>query len=73
MADREHLHYLLLERGFSHHATAAAVVAVSLLTGALGVGGWLLGVPEWALAYTFIALFLAVLASGYLRERGMRD
>jgi UDP-GlcNAc:undecaprenyl-phosphate GlcNAc-1-phosphate transferase len=71
-ADREHLHHFLLERGVSHHATAAIVVGVAALTGAVGVGGWLLGVPDWALSYAFIALFLVVLASGYARERGSR-
>ena len=71
-ADREHLHHFLLERGASHHATAAIVIAVSALAGLIGVGGWLLGVPEWLLSYAFIALFAAVLASGYIREKSQR-
>jgi len=71
-ADREHLHHFLLERGYSHHATAAIVVFVSSLMGGIGVCGWVLGVPEWVLSYAFIVLFLLVLASGYVRERRAR-
>ncbi len=71
-ADREHLHHLLLERGVPHHGAAAIMVAASVVAGALGVGAWQLGVPEWVMTYAFILLFIVMLASAYLRERGMR-
>jgi UDP-GlcNAc:undecaprenyl-phosphate GlcNAc-1-phosphate transferase len=68
-ADREHLHHLLLARGVApHHATLLLVLA-SALCGAIGVLGWRLGLPEWALTYLFIAVLAVVLATSHARER----
>ena len=45
-ADREHLHHLLLARGVSHHSAALILAGASVLCGAIGVGGWRLGLPD---------------------------
>jgi UDP-GlcNAc:undecaprenyl-phosphate GlcNAc-1-phosphate transferase len=71
-ADREHLHYYLLERGWSVTATAGALIAASALAGAIGVGAWRLGVPEWALFYAFAAIAVSVLAASSARELRVR-
>jgi UDP-GlcNAc:undecaprenyl-phosphate GlcNAc-1-phosphate transferase len=70
-ADREHLHYLLLERGIPPHNAALVMIGASALTGAIGVGAWRLGLPEWALTYAFIALLGFILLSAFLNERGV--
>ena len=71
-ADREHLHYHLLERGWSASATAWAMIGIAVLCGAIGVGGWRLGVPDWVLFYAFAAIAFAMLVAAYARELRIR-
>jgi UDP-GlcNAc:undecaprenyl-phosphate GlcNAc-1-phosphate transferase len=56
-ADREHLHHILQRAGFTPGQTVAIVYTLSLLLAAIGVAGWWLGVPEYAMFYSFMALF----------------
>jgi len=70
-ADREHLHYLLTERGVPVHAAAWIMTGAAALAGALGLGAWRLGVPDWLMSYAFIALFAVVVVSAYVRERAI--
>lgn len=68
-ADREHLHHFLLARGLSHHHAALAMIGLSALTGAIGIGAWRLGVPESLLTYLFFAVLVAILFAGTGRPR----
>jgi len=68
-ADREHLHHLLLERGVPVYATAWIMMGIAALASAVGLGAWRLGVPDWAISYAFIALFVLVVVTAYFRER----
>jgi UDP-GlcNAc:undecaprenyl-phosphate/decaprenyl-phosphate GlcNAc-1-phosphate transferase len=68
-ADREHLHHLLLERGVPVYATAWIMIGIAALGSAVGLGAWHFGVPDWAMSLGFIALFVLVLVTAYLRER----
>jgi UDP-GlcNAc:undecaprenyl-phosphate GlcNAc-1-phosphate transferase len=70
-ADREHLHHLLLERGVPVYAAAWIMMGIAALGGVAGVSAWRLGVPDWAISYAFIALFVVVLFTAYLRERAI--
>jgi UDP-GlcNAc:undecaprenyl-phosphate GlcNAc-1-phosphate transferase len=70
-ADREHLHHLLLERGVPVYAAAWIMMGIAALASVAGVGAWQLGVPDWALSYAFIALFVVVLVTAYFRERAI--
>jgi UDP-GlcNAc:undecaprenyl-phosphate GlcNAc-1-phosphate transferase len=63
-ADREHLHHLLLSRGLPHHQAALAMIGLSALGGAIGIGGWKLGVPEMVLTYAFFAVLGVLLFAG---------
>jgi UDP-GlcNAc:undecaprenyl-phosphate/decaprenyl-phosphate GlcNAc-1-phosphate transferase len=63
-ADRQHLHHLLLARGLTHHHAALAMIGLSVLAGAIGVGGWKLGVPDMVLTYLFFAVLGVVLFLG---------
>jgi len=56
-ADREHLHHILLRAGFTPGQTVTIVYGLSLLLAAIGVTGWWLGLPEYVMFYSFIALF----------------
>lgn len=55
--DREHLHHVLERAGFGKCTACYLLVGVSLLFGGIGVGGWLVGVPEWALWIGLLAVF----------------
>ena len=70
-ADREHLHHLLLERGVPVYATAWIMTGIAALASAAGLAAWRLGAPDWAISYAFIALFVLVLATAYVRERAI--
>lgn len=65
-ADREHLHHSLLLAGYSDAQTVTIMLITSATLGAIGVLGWLWGVPEYVMSYAFIALFaLYLLAMSY--------
>lgn len=57
-ADRRHLHHLLQQAGFNDRQVAILVVAMAMIGGGIGVGGWLLGVPEPVLSWGFVLLFV---------------
>ncbi len=57
--DREHIHHFLLAHGFSVSGALGVLVAASLVFGAVGVGGWYVGVPEPALFGAFVFGFFA--------------
>jgi UDP-GlcNAc:undecaprenyl-phosphate GlcNAc-1-phosphate transferase len=71
-ADREHLHHYLIARGYSVSATVALLIAASAVTGAIGVLGWQVGVPDWMMFYLFAALAGGVLVGAYARESRAR-
>jgi len=55
--DREHLHHILQRAGYSHGQSVAVIWLLTLLMAAVGVGGWWLDVPEYAMFYAFMTLF----------------
>jgi UDP-GlcNAc:undecaprenyl-phosphate GlcNAc-1-phosphate transferase len=59
-ADRGHFHHVLLARGYSVAATAWVLAGCTILSGAIGVGAWKLGVPDWAMFYAFLVLLVAI-------------
>jgi len=67
-ADREHLHHYLIARGYSVSRTVAVLMAASAVAGAIGIGAWQLGVPDWVMFYLFAGLAAVVLRAAYARE-----
>ena len=65
---REHLHHLLLERGWRVRTAVAALVAASSLAGAIGILAWRLGVPDWVMFCGFLAVLALMLANTWLRR-----
>lgn len=55
--DREHLHHIFQRAGFPARATVYILAGISFAMGAIGVGGWWLGVPEWTLWPPLLAVF----------------
>ena len=56
--DREHLHHLFQDLGFTPRQTVNRLIVLNFLGGALGVLGWRLGVPEVALFALFLFGFV---------------
>jgi UDP-GlcNAc:undecaprenyl-phosphate GlcNAc-1-phosphate transferase len=55
-ADRNHFHHHFVNVGITVGQATAIMTALGFILGLIGVGGMLLGVPEFVLAYTWIAL-----------------
>jgi len=70
--DREHLHHVLERAGFAPCSACYLLVGLSALFGAIGVGGWLLGVPQWVLWLALIAVFLVHFVVVHHAWRAMR-
>ena len=70
--DREHLHYLLIARGWSAPATSWILIAASALGGAVGIGGWRAGIPDWVMFYAFVSLAALLLVTAFARELRVR-
>src|SRR6266850_2817513 len=57
--DRRHIHHTLIFMGLSETHTLWLLLGKSALFGAIGFFGWYLKVPEYVLAYGFLATFAA--------------
>jgi undecaprenyl-phosphate alpha-N-acetylglucosaminyl 1-phosphatetransferase len=57
VADRQHLHHYLLNRGLPVGQASAVTAALSVVTAAIAIGGWKNSVPEWVMFVGFAALF----------------
>ena len=57
--DRDHVHHVLFGNGLCYGSTVAMLGLLGFAAGAVGVGGWLLGVSESAL-FSLLAGILAV-------------
>ena len=58
-ADRNHFHHHFINAGVSVARATAIITLIGFVLGLIGVGGMLLGVPEYVLAYAWIATILA--------------
>ena len=57
--DRDHIHHLLLRRGFSSRVTLAILVATNALLGAIGTALWRAGVPDYWIFWLFLLVCAA--------------
>ena len=55
-ADRNHFHHHFVNAGIPIGQATAIMTALGFILGLIGVGGMMLGVPEYVLAYAWIAL-----------------
>lgn len=69
-ADRTHLHHYLSGAGLSVEQTVVALLAANVATGATGIIGWVMGVPEEAMLAGLLLLpALELAVTGWLRRR----
>lgn len=67
---RDHMHHLCLAAGLSVRETVSLLGLFNVLVGGVGMLGWLLGVPDWALFAGYVlALGLHVAARGHTARR----
>lgn len=55
--DHRHLHHLLPASGLSIRRSVAIILAIAAFLGGLGIFGWRQGIADWAMFWTWIALF----------------
>lgn len=56
-ADRNHLHHLFIRAGFRVSDTVWTLAMLQLILGLIGIGGWLLRVPEYLMFWLFVVAF----------------
>lgn len=79
-ADRTHLHHILIDLGMPVGAAVALIHLIAFVLAAAGVAGWALGVRDYHMFYTAMAVFalyIILVQSGLQRvaaaRRGARD
>lgn len=55
-AGNDHMHHIWRRAGFTVGQTAVCLMLGNLMLGAIGVFGWKLGIPEWALATGYMVV-----------------
>jgi UDP-GlcNAc:undecaprenyl-phosphate/decaprenyl-phosphate GlcNAc-1-phosphate transferase len=71
--DKQHIHHLLMQAGFSHAQTVWILLGVALLSGAAATLAWFSGVPDWALMAIYLLLAMAFLWWVLSPDRVVRD
>lgn len=61
--DRRHLHHLLLELGLSPGRAVLLLHVVAIAFGLAGLAGWRLGVPQYLMLWSLVALFAVYVAA----------
>lgn len=59
VADRQHLHHYLLNRGLSVSQASSVAALLHSACAAVGVLAWMIQVPEWIMFAAFVVLFVA--------------
>ncbi len=67
--DRDHIHHILMRRGYSPRTTLAVLVGANALMGVIGTTLWQLGVPDWWIFWSFLAVCLAYFAMFFMPFR----
>jgi UDP-GlcNAc:undecaprenyl-phosphate GlcNAc-1-phosphate transferase len=62
-AGRDHMHHILLALGFSHGAALSLILALAALFAGCGLLGWRLGVPDWVMLWSAVAILIAYYAA----------
>ncbi|HVE89171.1 MAG TPA: MraY family glycosyltransferase [Burkholderiaceae bacterium] len=67
--DRDHIHHILLRRGYSPRATLAVLVGANTVMAVIGTTLWQIGVPDWWIFWSFLAACLAYFAMFFMPFR----
>jgi len=70
LADRDHLHHILLKLGLSHYNTLLIIITTSIVFILIGLIGELLQIPEYIMMISFLGIFvLYYIAMNYLSQQ----
>ena len=67
--DRDHIHHILMRRGYSPRATLAVLVSTNALLALIGTSLWRLGVPDWWIFWSFLLVCAGYFALFFLPFR----
>lgn len=67
--DRDHIHHILMRRGYSPRRSLALLVGANALLGAIGVAQWKMNVPDWWIFWSFMALCAVYFAMFFMPFR----
>ena len=67
--DRDHIHHILIRRGYSQRATLVILVAANTLLAAIGTALWQLGVADWWIFWSFLLVCAAYFALFFMPFR----
>ena len=70
--DRDHIHHILMRRGYSPRAALAILVAANALMAAVGTALWQLGVADWWIFWSFVAVCAIYFAVFFMPFRAYR-
>jgi UDP-GlcNAc:undecaprenyl-phosphate GlcNAc-1-phosphate transferase len=71
--DRDHLHHMLLRRGYSARATLMILVGANAVSAGIGATMWRLGVPDWWIFWSFIAVCVVYFVAFFMPFRLYRQ
>ena len=67
--DRDHIHHILMRRGYSPRTTLVILAAANTLLAAIGTALWQLGVPDWWIFWSFLLVCAAYFALFFMPFR----
>ena len=67
--DRDHIHHILLRRGYSPRATLAVLVGANTVMAVIGTILWQIGVADWWIFWSFLVACLAYFAMFFMPFR----
>lgn len=71
--DRDHIHHILMRRGYSPRATLGLLVAANTLLAGVGATLWFLNVPDWGIFGSFLAVCATYFAAFFMPFRLYRS
>lgn len=71
--DRDHIHHFLLRRGYSARQTLAMLVGTNVALAAIGAAQWTLGVSDWWIFWSFLAVGVVYFALFFMPFRLYRQ
>jgi UDP-GlcNAc:undecaprenyl-phosphate GlcNAc-1-phosphate transferase len=70
--DRDHIHHVLLRRGYGPRTTLLILVGANTLSALIGTAMWVLGVPDAAIFWSFLAVCIVYFAIFFMPLRYYR-
>jgi UDP-GlcNAc:undecaprenyl-phosphate GlcNAc-1-phosphate transferase len=70
--DRDHIHHVLLRRGFSPRKTLLVLVGINAALGLVGTALWRAGAPDWWIFWSFLGVCVVYFAVFFLPFRFYR-